>query len=41
MAPVTKALEDTQQLDKEERDAVVLPVIKNIIGQLGGNVGAL
>jgi len=41
VAPVTKALEDSQQLDKEERDAVVLPVIKNIIGQLSGNVGAL
>ena len=40
LSPVVKAVEESLQLSKEERDKAVLPVIKNIIGQLSGKTSA-
>jgi hypothetical protein len=41
LTPLNKAIEDSLQLSPSERDAVVLPVINNIMRDLSGKAGAV
>jgi len=41
LTPLNKAVEDSLQLSPTERDAVVLPVINNIMRELSGKTGAV